>query len=384
MSQISNKFFITAIEDGTTLHGNLSSTKPLQQGWNGSAAVPSWSVATNQPTIYLTLLSGSTAVQPTEDVVWKYDGTTITFNSSTGISTNFSGLFRKTTYSVGGIEMPALLIRGNIANGSGGVDVHTITFEGAFSASGGSEITFSATTQIRITAIVASGYFGLIDFVDGISNFTERGQSIKLYGRLYSGSGDSEIAITQYNGIRWYVNEQLMSSSETYTDSQGVTHYALALNESNVTDNAIVRAEFYSGSNTLFSTLTEVDDLTDPQYLYIQYNGANGRSATLRTGEKVDFYFWVARTDNHTSHDAYYNTYKIRLLDSSGVTIMDSGLGDSTTGYIPDPDSNGWRTCNYGYNSDYGFDVANCPFNYTTVNTYGKNMTAIVLATHTD
>ena len=385
MSNISNRFFISAIEDGTTLHGNLSSTKPLQQGWNGSAASPNWSVSSNQPTIYLTLLSGSTFVEPTDNFAWKYDGVIIEFDENTGISTNFSGLFAKTTYTVSGAIMPALTIRGNIATSSTGVAVHTITFDGAFAPTSNAEVSFSATAQVRITAIVASGYFGVVDFVNGISNFTTKGQTITLYGRLYSGSSDSEIPYTQYDGIHWYVNEHLVTSgTSTYTDPQGVTHYSITLGESNIVDNAIIRAEFYSSSNTLYSALSEVDDLTDPEYLYVQYNKANGRSATLRAGEKVDFFFWVARNDNPNIENGYYNTYKIKLLDSEGKTIYATGLGDSTVGYIPDPDSSGWRTCSYDYSSDYGFSVATCPFGYSTVNTYGKNMTAIVLATHTD
>ena len=58
MSQISNRFYVTALDDGTTLHGNLASTKPLSQAWNGSSAVPNWTQASEQPVIYLTLLSG--------------------------------------------------------------------------------------------------------------------------------------------------------------------------------------------------------------------------------------------------------------------------------------------------------------------------------------
>lgn len=385
MSQISNRFFITAIDDGTTLHGNLSSTKSLQQGWNGSSAVPNWSNSDEQPIIYLTLISGSSYVVPTNDFEWKYNNQVITFGQD-GISTNPSGLFQKTTYPLNplsGINMPALRILGNIANSSNVVDINTITFDGAFAASSNAEIPFSATTQIRITSIVANGYFGVIDFADGISNFTEKGQTITLFGRLYGGGSQTEISYLQYN-IRWYVNETLVTSSATYVDSNGVTHSALTLNESDIVDNAIIRAEFYSGNNTRFASIAEVDDLTDPEYLYIQYNKANGRSATLRQGEKVDFFFWVARSDNPNIHDSNYNQYKIKLLDSEGKTITDSNIGDETTGYIPNPDANGWRICNYDYDEDYGFDVASCPFNYNTVNTYGKNMTVIVLAEHVE
>ena len=75
MGNISNRFYVTALEDGTTLHGNLVADKSLTQAWNGTSAVPDWTVVANQPTIYLTLLSGATAVQPSADSVqWYYNG----------------------------------------------------------------------------------------------------------------------------------------------------------------------------------------------------------------------------------------------------------------------------------------------------------------------
>ena len=57
MSSISNRFFVTALDDGTTLHGNLASDKSLSQAWSGTSAIPNWTIASEQPTIYLTLMT---------------------------------------------------------------------------------------------------------------------------------------------------------------------------------------------------------------------------------------------------------------------------------------------------------------------------------------
>jgi hypothetical protein len=83
MTQISNRLYITALEDGTTLHANLSAERALSQSWNGDNAVPNWQVPTNplgtapyaDPVIHLTLLSGATNVG-TADITnqkWYHD-----------------------------------------------------------------------------------------------------------------------------------------------------------------------------------------------------------------------------------------------------------------------------------------------------------------------
>ena len=68
MSTISNRFFIEAIDDGSTLHGSLLSTKPLTQALVSSgAAVPDWTVAANQPIVYVDLINGKVCL-----FLWNY------------------------------------------------------------------------------------------------------------------------------------------------------------------------------------------------------------------------------------------------------------------------------------------------------------------------
>ena len=195
MSSISNRFFVTALEDGTTLHGNLSATKPLSQGWNGTSAVPDWTQSANQPIIYLTLLNGTQIVQPTSNFKWLYNGTEITFGND-NVSTSPVGLFQKTTYTYtyGGtqVTMPALKVIGNLAGYGGNGDMDTITFDGAYSAEG-SNISFQATAQIRVTQITKGGYLGLINFVNGVSDITASGQDITMYASLFGGEDGGRI-----------------------------------------------------------------------------------------------------------------------------------------------------------------------------------------------
>ena len=375
MSTISNRFFVTAIEDGATLHGSLNSTVPLAQGWNGSSAVPDWSAQGSHPMIYLTLMSGNTAVTASSTFNWKYNNNTIEFNQQ-GVSTD--GKFSKTTTANGN---PALVILENLAT-SASVNIDTITFEGSWSTSGGASIPFTVSTQIRLYNLGETGYLGLIDYVGGKKDFTQKGDSVTLFVRLYSGGQSTETSPSFY-GANLYINgvnfsQMQHSSASTQTSVDG--HLGWILNEADVTDNAIIRVDFLVESSVVFSAFDSIDDLQDPEYMYIQYNKANGQSATLRQGESVTFYIWVGRADEPTP-DETFNSFKLKVLNAEGkvVTSEISGIPNVTP-------STEWRTltvetcdANHPVYQD-GHNRAKCTIQYDAVNSLGKNFTGVVLA----
>lgn len=375
MSQISNRFYVTALDDGTTLHGNLASTKPLSQAWNGSSAVPNWTQSAEQPIIYLTLLSGGSLVQPSSTFKWLYNGTEIDFTTDTR--------FQSTTYPVsyGGttLNMPALKIVANLAS-SANVDVDMITFSGSYIINGAG-VTFACDAQIRISAITANGYLGLINFVNGISNITEDDQVITAYGVLYNSSGGQHTTAT----TKWYINNSSTPTAGSSKTVDGNTYAnAFQVDENDVVDHATLRCEFYDSSNNLlYTAYASVDDMQDPEFMYIQYNGANGNAASLRKDESVSFSIWVGRRDDPSvlggTTDPTYSTYKVQLLDGDGTVIGGSGdSGRSVIGSgIPDADSDGYRTL------PISAGVASITIPYSVVNsaTYGKkNLTGIIIA----
>lgn len=376
MSNISNRFFVTAIDDGTTLHGVLSSDKSLTQGWNGSSADPDWSISANQPLIWLQLTSGNTPVQADENVTWKYNGNVIEFDEHNISTGTYAGLFEKLEQYVSlspPILQPALYILDNLAS-SGNVDVDVITLEGSWT-SGGAAIPFSVSTQVRITSIGVNGYIGIIEFNDGISNFTESGQSIQLIPHLYGGDGSSEASKSTYS-VDWYVNDVKVEAGAGFSPSTSVnyTTYVLTLNESDVVDNAIIKLVFkdISDSHILYTEYANVDDLQDPEYMYIQYNSANGQTATLRKGEQVTFEIWVGRVDNPAVIQAY-DTFKVKLLDGDGEVIDDVISG------IPNADSEGWRELQ----PDSSTHKASITITYETASSSNlgkKNITGILVA----
>lgn len=373
MSNISNKFYISAIDDGQTLHGNLSVAGSLSQGWNGRAAVPDWTVAANQPIVYLTLLMGSTPVVPVANSIkWYYNGVLIGFDENTGISTD--GLFQRTSYSSSGLSMPALRVISNLAN-SANVDVDAIKIEGQYMLDE-VPLDFAAFQEVRITQLTEGASLGVITFLDGISNITEKGQTITMYGRLYNADGTEASGVT----TKWTLNDG--------TPVDGVTKDGRAntfeVEEGDVTDHATVKCDFYLGSVKVFTAHANIDDLQDAEYMYIQYNSSNGNAASLRRGQSVEFSIWIGTQDNpavlKVDGTPVYQYFKILLLDSDGNVVTASGLGP-TEHKLPDPDGSGYRKLT----STGG--VAKVFFDFDMVNssTVGKkSITAIVYASTTD
>lgn len=385
MSRVSNRFYVTALEDGTTLHGNLVSAKPLVQAWNGAAAVPDWTVAANQPLIYLTLLSGGSSVAPDSDYdQWYYNGTLLTFGNDGKSTGTYANMFEKTTETSGGQAMPALKIIANLAS-SANLDVDTIIYKGKCNL-GGALVEFSCTTQVRISGITANGYLGLIDFQNGIADITEAGQTITPYAVLYDGEGNV-VDRTKYT-VAWTLDG--VQKTGTTVTIGGTTYYALSVVESDVTDHAIVGCQFVltEGNNNVYTAYAGIDDMQDPEFMYIQNGTAanaqsNGNAASLRTGETAYFTVWIGSRDNAAVRTGWETaTYKVQLLDGDGTVITASNLND-----IPNPDTgdtNYYRTL-LKYASDYATEnlrnKAHFGINYDVVHTYKNNITGIIIAT---
>lgn len=371
MSNISNRFYVTALEDGTTLHGNLLSNKSLTQAWSGSAAVPDWTTAANQPTIYLTLFHGDDVVPETglDNYDWYYNGVKIVFSGS--VSTD--GKFQKTTYNYtydgSSVSVPALKIIGNLASSSN-VDIDTISLSGSYNLSGAS-LTFNCDTQIRITSVTASGHIGIINFANNISAITDKGQQITMYGTLFDNNGNSISGFT----TNWYLGASTTPTSGTSITVDGTTYTnAYQVSEEDVVDHATVKCEFTSDGNVVYTEYASIDDLQDPEYMYIQYNGGNGNAASLKKNQSVTFSIWIGTRDNpavlkNEYNSVAYNYIYVKLINGEGEVIT----ADNIAG-VPNVTSSGWRRLSM--NSGKG----SITLYYDTVITYGKNITGLIAA----
>jgi hypothetical protein len=234
------------------------------------------------------------------------------------------------------------------------VDIDVLRFEGSKTLATNA-VPFSAFINITITELIKGGYVGMIYLADGTvdKDISSPTDTVGLVARLYDSNGNEMTNAQNGAKYEWLIND-------TVKVAKGATN-TLTVTEQDVYDYAIITCRFYlpkddpehPGTNvdTLVSTdYLEVDDTQDPQEMYFAYNGANGKSASLRQGESVTFNIWVGDAGNpsQSNVDTAFSAWKVLLVDSDKQTLKqalssyDSTLkdADQTTGYRPMVDKN--------------------------------------------
>lgn len=382
MSSVSNRFYVEAIDDGSTLHGQLLSTKALTQAWTGSAAVPNWTVANNQPTVYVDLMSGTSKVTPDEGGKWYYNNVEIEWASTSATAVSTDGRFQKVNnYPTQSNPTAAIKIIANLASNSN-VNTDSLTYTGSYTI-GGSPIGFSVSTFIRITGVSSAGIFGLIEFV-GSNIVTEKNQVVTMYARLFGADGN-EIPATASGApfsTAWKMNNENIGNGGDVTVGGQTYHNAKQVSESQITDNSIIECGFtyvttIDGTSTTltYKTFENVDDQTDLEQMYIQYNGGNDTSATLKRGGSITWNIWMGAQDDPTV-DTSWTQFYVKLLNADGaivhnnITGIPSEITDSSDAHY------GWR------HLTWDGSAAHITLTYDIVHdssTFKKYLTGIVL-----
>ena len=383
MSRVSNRFFVEAIEDGSTLHGQLLSNHALTQAWTGSAAVPDWTQSANQPIIYVDLLSGNTKVSPDAGGKWYYNGTEITWVDSSATAVSTDGRFQKVAnYPSSSNPTDAIKIIANLASSSN-VDTDVIAFAGSYTI-GGAPIDFRVATNIRITGITSNGIFGFIEFLNS-NVVTEKNQVVKMYARLFSADG-TEIVATG-NGTpfstTWKKDNTSIGNGASVSYGGNTYYNGKEVNESAITDNSVIECDFsyvvsIDGTSTTleYKAFENIDDQTDYEQLYIQYDGANNTSATLKSGS-ITWKIWMG-TQTDPTVDTSWDTFYVKLLNSNGGVVLDDISG------IPNVVSDSPSSEYYGFR-ELTLDNENkaevtITYNLVKSSLFNKYLTGIVLA----
>jgi hypothetical protein len=393
MSIISNKFYVQAIEDGSTLHAQLLSDKSLSQGYTPSGCVPNWTVAANQPTIYVDLINGTDRVSANAGGTWTYNGVAIDFENDSRFT-----LLNNYIPSGYTTPVPAIKITGNLASSSN-VNTDTIGFSGSYTL-GGNDIGFDVTTFVRITGIMSNGIFGQIEFVDGSNIIAEKGAKKTIRAVLFGADGN-EIQATAGSPnaftTQWYLNDTLIGAGSTIT-VDGQTYYqAMQVAEDSslgaskeITDNAVIKCVFSYTTTVDGSTATltytayeSVDDQTDPEQMYIQTvvsgggAGLDGGGMELHKNQSVVFQFWMGTMTDSTADTTWQNFYA-RLHRSDGEIVLTSITGiNDVESTDPESDMYGYRQLDWSSANHY----ATLQLSYDLVkSTFTKYLTGYVKA----
>lgn len=340
MGQVSNRFFVTSIKDGTLVTAALYSDTTLAQlitpGTNASS--PDWTDPNEQPTVWCVVRAGATTKTPSS-FKWYLNGNEILFpaNPTTGTaSTNFAGIFKWATVIVDGVTCAALKIAGNIITITN-QDNDVLTCSG-YVEYNGAQIEYTVNTTIRMSTLSGSGYYG---WISGDSYVTSQSASAVMKARLRTADGTVNNFYT-----KWY--REGIDTSTPFATAQsangGETGVAqVSILGSQITDYVVMRVDYYENSSStdiLYSAYWDVDDMEDDEEMYmcsyVVNNVKGGLDVSLREGQSVQMLVWMGKRGDQTNIDARYqvagSTYKCRILDSEGATITNYTDSGVTTG----------------------------------------------------
>jgi len=383
MGTISSQFCVTAITDGVTIHGSLSSSKSLTQVLYGNSVIDSWDNRDPKnvsPVLTLTVLKGSEFVSP-RTYTWYYNGTEIASNDER---------FVMGTTTKNGVTVPTLTIVRDLAS-EDNADLDTISIAGQIETNG-VFIDFNAGLEVRISRMTSSGYYAGFLTPDG-NEISESGQVIRIGVKLFMNL--TEIQKSNFD-VDWYINYDTKitntnpSSGATYYGSSNITEengmttqrHCLFLHEEDVTDFTVVRCDFKIDGKVVYSALLTVNDAQDPDMLYVMYGTGSiydGKPASLHSGQSVQFKFWVATSTNHkdTRKNAQYSTYQVMFLKNDGTTLRNWITLTPT-----EVDVDGMKVKSGSINVDnVTLTGGICTVPFDTVNRYGGMITGLIKVT---
>jgi len=336
---ISNKFIVTALSDGYTVTGELVATRSLWQAIdNGGNPLPDWesSPESERPLLYPLLQSGGSVISPLTDV-WKYNNETITFNSSTGLSTNagFAGYFKRITTSVPGtspsVSVPALRIMKNLAATSTNEDNDTISLSGTVNINDAT-LPFDAMQTVTISKAGASSAVGELRLTDGKSTLNGDNDTVEIQAVLHSNTINT--ANTNFH-VEWWWN----GSKQRETTGTGTTlsqNHKIQVTGAEVTDYVVIEARFIDLGGTQIAVayvgIDDIGDVDQMQFAYTIYELSgtvptsvvqnNTTAATLKSGQGVLYGVWIGTKDDPlTQRTPSQWTYSATIYDASAVDI---------------------------------------------------------------
>ena len=407
MGYVSNQIFMSAIDDGTTIHGSLVANKSLSQGYNkdNGRFTPDWSEGAG-PTIYLTLLDGATPIVPTgwsaatqNAVRWDWNNTTLTFDengySTNAKSTDGHSLFQRTTYTWSGITMPALKIVYDLAL-AGSLNNDIIRIQGYVEMSG-DPIPFSAAVTVQLGEISSNGYFGGIDFPDG-SVILSDDQTIRCVANLYSaGEPVSEYRCSwKFNGdavTSTNPNDNIYMSSSGSGKTNNILHVS-GDDQGGVFDIATVTCTFQAKDENDATkwvdvlTLTEtIDDQGDEELMYVYYTlggtsaKINGAPVSLHKGQKVTWDIFIAtNTDAEDIKTVKKFEFMPKKANGSAMTSSDFTSESGSPLNVAAKWNDGWCDISKtGSGQAWTRGGFTCCF--ADIHNAGKNISGIVRAT---
>lgn len=305
MNEVSVFGSVTLLKNGVSVSVSLIPTKLLQQTFNGEKVTPDWGEVANQPVIYPFVMVSNTSVPVTDlsNPVWIFGGTTLTFDDD-GNCTNdgLTGMFKKTSYTIGSTPVPALQVTGNVMNG---YTTHQKLVLNVDVTIGGNTENVSDGIDILRFENPGDTYVGSIEFTNG-GVLTPDNTTTTLTGSLTLGG----IAVTEkvtylwkkWNGTTWV--------------STGKTTKSITVGLDDVDSQARYMLEFSVDGSVVTNAYFTVRDLSDPLEIVID----QPVDAMLGASETLTYTAVVRRVGTTDNLPGYTFNYTLLKLDGTEIS----------------------------------------------------------------
>ncbi len=304
---------------GDTLSFRFEQNKALWQGYNNEtgAVAPDWSVAANQPVITPKAFSARLGVDvaKTGAGTWSYNGVAITFDSGTGISTNFNGSFKIN------FANDALTIVKNLAsstNMNGDILTYIASWDNGYAEQAGGQI------EIQIDKIGTTPYSGIVNLSTNTLNETGGVTSLAATSVLLRGSTVLSSGFT----VKWY--------KQTAPSTVIGTSNTLTIDRSMVSGKETFFAEFYVDGVKVSVYYFSVYDMSDPAQIAFELKSANSR---MEVNSPLEYYVKLIKTGagtqitSTTMTAAFYNSRRRQITPTASSFTQAAGTGTLVFGF---------------------------------------------------
>ena len=305
MNEVSVFGSVTLLKNGVSVSVSLIPTKLLQQTFNGEKVTPDWGEAANQPVIYPFVMVSNTSVPVTDlsNPVWIFGGTILTFDDD-GNCTNdgLTGMFKKTSYTIGSTPVPALQVTGNVMSG---YTTHQKLVLNIDATIGGNTENVSDGIDILRFENPGDTYVGSIEFTNG-GVLTPGNTTTTLAGSLTLGG----IAVTEkvtYSWKKW---------NGTTWVSTGKTTRSITVGLDDVDSQARYMLEFSVDGSVVTNAYFTVRDLSDPLEIVID----QPVDAMIGSGDSLTYTAVVRRVGTTDNLPGYTFNYSLLKLDGSEIS----------------------------------------------------------------
>lgn len=389
MADISNRFIVTALQDGQSIQGELAITRSLWQSIDDSGNVnPDWGSdpEEDKPVLYPLVMSAG-VVQTPATTQWYYNNELIVFHNSTHLSTNasFPGKFKEIDYAIPqtGVSVKAVRIMDNLASSSND-DSDIIAVSGTVTVSD-STLAFDSMQTVTITKSEGSSSVGELILVGGKGTLDGDTDTVQIRAVLHN----TNVSVTQTDyTCQWWWNGTKHHETTGQNDNHTIT-----ITGAEVTDYVMVECRFIRDGVQDAVAFIGIDDIGDKemmQFAYTIFNSSgstptsvvlnNTTASTLKAGQSVLYGIWIGSKDDPLSQPAgdstTYWSWSARIYSADKTDITNTSVTDKQ---IAQPVNNG--TFTVGSTSLH--NVATMVVSYARCVANGGTVSVVIKASHT-